>query len=398
MRDDDVVARIETLSDRLRPGSALQGRFRLTIDDVQRDVVVSKSTCRVGGARGRPDAEIITDSATWRLIDRGRISGIEAFANRRLLVRGGIEKSLHFEPAFERPDAGAMRYTLDLVDTGSTRMSVLVAGDPDAEPLMLVHGLGATKASWLTIVPQLARRYRVIALDLPGFGASSKPRGRYDAPWFAHHVLALMDAFGHDAAHVAGNSMGGRIAQEMAMSKPDRVRSIACLCPATAFSRRPLLLLARLARAEAGVLVSRLPRGPIRDSVRQMFADPASVEDAWFDAAVEDFLQVWRSPLARFAFFAAARHIYLEEPDGETGFWARLADMRVPAFYVFGAQDQLIAARSGLEVTKALPSARVEVWRNCGHVPQVEMPDRTARALLGFFGSNAGEARSTEAV
>ncbi|MBW3574454.1 MAG: alpha/beta fold hydrolase, partial [Actinobacteria bacterium] len=53
----------------------------------------------------------------------------------------------------------------------------VIAGDAGAPPLLLIHGLGATKASWLTVAPALARRYRVIALDLPGFGASSKPNG-----------------------------------------------------------------------------------------------------------------------------------------------------------------------------------------------------------------------------
>ncbi|MDQ3646160.1 MAG: alpha/beta fold hydrolase [Actinomycetota bacterium] len=399
MHDDDVVRGIESLPERFRGEATVEARYRLCIGDIQRDVVISKSRCKVGPVRGKADAEIVTDAATWKLIDEGRLSGIEAFAQRKLSVRGGIERSLHFEPCFDRPDAGALRYSVERIDTGAAKISAVIAGDPHGEPLVLLHGLGASKSSWLTVVPQLAQHYRVIAIDLPGFGASSKPRGRYNARWFADHVFKLLDTLGYGRAFVAGNSMGGRIAQEMAMAEPGRVRGIVCLCPATAFSKRPMLLAARLARAEAGVIVSRLPRGQITDSLRQMFARPSRVEDAWFDAAVEDFLQVWRSPWARFAFFASARNIYLEEPEGDNGFWARLAAMRVPAYYIFGQRDYLISSRFSGRVSEALPNARVEVWRNCGHVPQVEMPDRTARVMLEFFASTrAPKRKAAEAV
>ena len=383
-----VAGLLEDLPARWRGSSAPMPvtRYRVRVGRTARDVVVEPGGCRVERCNGQaPDAEIVTDVGTWRDIDKGRLSGIEAFAQRRLSVRGSIERSLHFEPLFERPDAGGMRYEIEMVSTGRARVSTLFAGPVDAQPLILIHGLGATKSSWLPIVPALAKRYRVLAIDLPGFGASSKPVGAYNAPWFAGHVFSLLDRLGYERALLAGNSMGGRISMEMAMRGPDRVAGIACLCPAAAFSYRPLVWAARLARPELGVLAARLPRRRVHDGLRELFAVPSRVEDSWYDAAVDDFLQVWRSPRARMAFFTALRHIYLEEPYGDAGFWGRLAAMEPPALFVYGRRDALITSRFAQKVRTTVPRATVDVWNDCGHVPQIEHPERTAKKLLQFF-------------
>ncbi len=386
MGDSPVVRSIESLPHRFLGDDSLAARFRLHVGRASRDVVVDRGHCEVVKTNGiRPDVEISTSGDTWLEMEDGRLSGLEAFAQRRLTVRGSIEKSLLFEPLFERPPAGALSYSLQMIRAGSVGVSALVAGDVYAPPLVLIHGLGATKSSWLPIVPALARSHRVIALDLPGFGASTKPLGRYDAPWFSGHVFSLLDALEIDSAAITGNSMGGRIAQEMAMREPHRVEAIACLCPVTAFSRRPALWLVRLLRPELAFFAGKLPRTRIKESLKDLFADADRVDEEWFEAAVDDFLEVWRSPRARMAFSAAARNIYLDEPYGEVGFWTRLANLNVPSLYLFGRQDALINYRFGRKVKRAVPAARVEVWSNCGHVPQIEHPERTTASLLKFF-------------
>lgn len=377
---------IESLPGRLRDVPLPTGsRYRLRIGRTVRDVVFSRDACVVGSAEGSPHVEIVTDPATWAEMDAGRLSGIEAFAQRRLVVRGSIDKSLLFEPLFDRPLAGGLGYDVDEVRVGRVTFSRLVAGPEDAAPLLLLHGLGASKASWLTVVPQLARHHRVIAVDLPGFGSTSKPRGRYDAPWFAKHVLSFMEVTDLRGALVAGNSMGGRVAMEVAMREPRMVRAIACLCPVAAFYERPFLWAARMARPEAGIFAARLPRAYLAEQLRRLFSDPARLHDDWYEAAIDDFLQTWRKPTARMAFLASLKNIYVEEPSGDAGFWARLAKLQVPALYVYGRQDVLISSRFGGRVAKALPAAKVEVWDDCGHAPQLEHPDRTARTMLEFF-------------
>lgn len=381
----NVLDSIETLAERfLPPLVPLKARFRLNVANVTRDVVIDGDRCRVEEPRGEADVEISTDALTWREMELGRLSGIEAFGAKRLLIRGSIEKSLLFEPLFRRPPGG-FKYSLELVETPGGRISTLFAGDQKAEPLVLIHGLGATKASWLTVVPQLAKHFRVIAIDLPGFGASDKPMGRYDAPWFAAKVTGLLDALGYDSAYVAGNSMGGRVAMELGMRYPERVRAIACLCPAAAFTKRPALRFVRVLRPEFGIVASRLPRARILPSMHQLFADPACVEESWYEAAVDDFLSVWRSPRARMAFFASLRNIYLDSPNGDQGFWTRLKAMKTPALYIYGERDVLISHHFAKKVRRHLPSAEIAVWSDCGHVPQIEFPNRTADALTGFY-------------
>ncbi len=379
---------IETLPGRLRAAGLPAGsRYRLRIGRTVRDVVFTRSDCSVSAPEGHPDVEIVTDAQTWRDIDAGRLSGIEAFAQTRLVVRGSIDKSLHFEPLFERARAGGLEYVVDEVPVGKLKVSRLVAGPSDAPPLLLIHGLGASKASWLTVLPQLARNHRVVAIDLPGFGSTSKPRGRYDAPWFATHVMSFMEVTDLRGALVVGNSMGGRVAMEIAMREPRLVRAIACICPVAAFYKRPFLWAARWSRPEAGILAPRLPRAYLMQQLRRLFSDPTRLHDDWYEAAIDDFLQTWRRPSARLAFLQSLKNIYVEEPDGEAGFWARLAKLRVPALYVYGRQDVLISPGFGSRVAKALPAAKVEVWDDCGHAPQLEHPERTAETLLEFFSS-----------
>ncbi|MBA2724826.1 MAG: alpha/beta fold hydrolase [Actinobacteria bacterium] len=387
MPGGEVAASMASLPLRFRADAAdgIKCRFRVKADRTVRDVVIDGASCRVESAHGRADSEICTDATTWLAMEAGRVSGMEAFAAGRLVVRGSIQSALLFEPLFERPDMGALQHSVERVKVGRLRISTLVTGPKNGDPLILIHGLGATKASWLTIVPQLATRFRIYAIDLPGFGSSSKPMGRYDARWFARHVFDLMDALGLKTSRLAGNSMGGRIVQEMAMMDPKRIPALACLCPATAFSERPGLWLAKSLRPELGVAARYMPRARVLSSMRDMFAAESKVDSAWYEAACDDFLRTWRRPRARMAFFAAARQIYLEEPHGEKGFWARLEAMQPPALYIYGKHDPLISADFGESVERFLPSAKVEVWEDCGHVPQVEYPERTAARLIDFF-------------
>jgi pimeloyl-ACP methyl ester carboxylesterase len=360
-------------------------RFRLHVGRTVRDVVVRKSKCFVEARRGVPDAEITTDPMTWQAIDEGALSGVEAFAQGRLSIRGSIEKSLLFEPLFDRPAAGGFRYEIECVSLGGTELSTLTAGDPSNPPLVLIHGLGATKASWLPAVPELARNHRLYAIDLPGHGSSSKPRGRYDAPWLADHVFRFLDVLDLKGAFVAGNSLGGRVAMEMAMTEPEKVLGTACLCPAAAFLHRPALGLVRVLRPEFGLGLLRLPRQRLQRSLRDLFYDAGAIHEDWYEAAIDDFLNHWRSVRFRRAFLTTLRNVYLDEPDGEDGFWARLTEMKPPALFVYGRHDVLITSRFSTRVQRFLPSAKVELWEDCGHVPQLEHPQRTAQTITKFF-------------
>src|SRR5919205_466880 len=156
---------------------------------------------RAGATRRRPDVVIGTDAATWCALREGELSGIEAFSQRRLYARGDLDLAVGFEGLFRLPSGRPPLLKIHRVPVGKLRISTLTMGEgPD---MLLLHGLGGTKASFFDTAAALSRRYRVHALDLPGFGGSSKPPlAPYNAAFFARAIVGAMDAMGIARAHV----------------------------------------------------------------------------------------------------------------------------------------------------------------------------------------------------
>jgi pimeloyl-ACP methyl ester carboxylesterase len=192
-----------------------------------------------------------------------------------------------------------------------------------------------------------------------------------------------MDAMAIERAHLIGNSMGGRVAIEVALREPERVATLGLLAPALAFRRRrrALVPLVRLLRPELAAIPHGLGAARVREQFWALFARPESLDPAAADIAADEFLRTYRSRSARVAFFAAARNIYLDEAHGAKGFWSRLADLRPPALFVWGDCDTLIPSAFGPHVAEALPAARQVVLDACGHVPQVTLPEATNNLL-----------------
>jgi pimeloyl-ACP methyl ester carboxylesterase len=266
------------------------------------------------------------------------------------------------------------------VTTAAGSISTLEAGSGDS--VILIHGLGATKASFLPTVAALATGYRTIAVDLPGFGDSDKPlRGSYDAPFFARAMVALLDELGLERAHVIGNSMGGRVAIELGLRYPDRVGRLVLLAPSLAWLRsRPWAPYLRWVPTQLGA-IQPAPRPIVEAIVR--WAIPGSDEE-WTAAGIDEFLRSYLTPSGRAAFYAAARNIYLEEPHGPNGFWTRLPSLSVDSLFVWGRKDVIVPARFADHVREALPHAE-HLFLDCGHVPQLERPRQTHDAVGSFL-------------
>ena len=339
---------------------------------------------RRGASRRRPDVTIGTDSTTWLRLRQGDLSGSEAFSARRLYVRGNLDLAVGFEGLFRLPNGRAPLQRVHDVHVGRSRISALTMGEgPD---ILLLHGLGATKASFFEAAAALSRAHRVHALDLPGFGSSSKPAfAAYDAGYFAEAVLGAMDAMGIERAHLVGNSLGGRVAIEVGLRSPERVGALGLLCPAVAFVRRGYHPIVRLLRPELGVLPHRFARGMVANQFWSMFADRDQVDPTVADVVVEEFQRIYGSAGARLAFLASARNVYLERPFGNDGFYPRLAELEPPALFVWGSHDRLIPAGFSRHVAEWLPSAEQIVLEDCGHVPQVERSAQTNGLLQRFF-------------
>ncbi|HEY2653739.1 MAG TPA: alpha/beta fold hydrolase [Solirubrobacteraceae bacterium] len=339
---------------------------------------------RKGATRRGPDVTLTTDSDTWLRVRRGELSGIDAFQQRLLGVRGNLDFAVAFEGMFRLLGGRPPLLQIHDVPVGRQRVSTLTMGSgPD---VLLLHGLGGTRASFFETAAALSRHYRVHAPDLPGFGSSCKPRlGSYNASWFAETMLGLMDELEIGRAHLVGNSMGGRVAIEIGLQAPHRVRALGLLCPAVAWVRRGLHPIVRLLRPEFGLLPHAIRRSVVASQFWSIFYNRDVIDPAVGDLMVDEFRRIYNTAGARYAFLASARNIYLEAPFGRSGFYPRLAGLEPPALFIWGSHDRLVPSAFGRHVSRWLPTAEQLTISCCGHVPQVECPEQTERALLDFF-------------
>jgi pimeloyl-ACP methyl ester carboxylesterase len=384
-----VEQAFRSLSQRyLGAGPGFDATYQIRLGDLGHtwEVRLTPEAARVrkGASRRPADVVIGTDSATWLALRAGRLSGIEAFSQRRLYARGNLDLAVAFEGLFRLPGGREPLLRIHEVPVRRMRLSTLTMGSgPD---LLLIHGLGATKASFFDTAAALSRSYRVHALDLPGFGSSSKPaRAAYDAAFFADAVLGVMDRLRIGRAHLAGNSLGGRVAIEVGLRAPERVRALALLCPALAFVHRGYHPIVRLLRPELGLLPHRWGRERVARQFWDLFADAEAIDPSVADVVVDEFQRIYGSAGARLAFLSAARNVYLERPFGRSGFFPRLSELRRPALFVWASHDRLIPAAFAGHVDRWLPSAEQIVLDACGHAPQVERPDQTNGLLQRFF-------------
>ena len=337
------------------------------------------------GATGRePDVVIGTDAETWIALRSGELSGIQAFSERRLYARGNLDLAIGFEGLFRLENGRRPLLRIHEVRVPGARISTLTMGaGPD---VLLLHGLGSAKSSFFDAAAALSRQYRVHVLDLPGFGASSKPAtAPYTARYFADTVRATMDALGIARAHVAGNSMGGRVAIELGLRHPERVASLVLLCPAVAFVKRTYHPLVRIVRPELGLLPHRFAREKVAEHLWSLFADPDAIDPSVADVVVDEFQRIYASPGGRIAFLASARNIYLDAPFGRNGFYGRLSQLEPPTLFVWGSHDTVIPPAFGRHVARWLPSAEQIVLDGCGHVPQVERAAQASGLMERHF-------------
>jgi pimeloyl-ACP methyl ester carboxylesterase len=361
------------------PGSRAVIRLATT-GEGEWDVTVERGEVRLGPGRGgEPDALLEADAKTWDAIAADVASGMDAFRRGRLRVRRNLHVGVGFLAATSGATGpGRLRFTRIETEAGS--YSALEAGT--GPPILMLHGLGGNKASFLPTVAALAPSFRTIAVDLLGFGDSDKPLGASYGPEFqARGIGKLLDALGLERAHFIGHSMGGRVALELGLREPSRTIGLVLMTPAMAWLRErrwaPFL---RWVRPELGLLQV-APRPIVEAFVK--WAVPGAGTSLG-DSAIDEFVRVYTTARGRAALYAAARHVYLDEPHGDNGFWTRLRDLAPESLFIWGTNDRLVPIGYARHVERALPAAR-HVELDCGHLPQFERPRETHAAISNFL-------------
>ncbi|QYG91624.1 alpha/beta fold hydrolase [Iamia sp. SCSIO 61187] len=240
------------------------------------------------------------------------------------------------------------------------RLHYQVWGPSDGEPLLLVHGLGADHRAWIMQRRSFGARYRCIAFDNRGVGSSDKPEGPYDLEVMARDALLVLDAAGHDSAHVVGVSMGGILAQIIGVRAPERVRSLTLACTACRHLpwRRELLAeWIEVAESEGmGVFV--------RDNIRWLMG-PRSLRRIW---PLATFLAPLVVNVPPHGFAAQARAI-LAMDDAVAD---ELSAITAPTLVTVGSQDILTPRGDSLELAERIPGAELVIIRGGAHMVQAE--------------------------
>jgi pimeloyl-ACP methyl ester carboxylesterase len=383
-----VSERVRSLPKRLRKESAdgLVAEWELRLDDQPFAISVGNHSCIVReGPHPRAHSFVQADAATWFAIDEGSVTGPQAFMDRRVSVGGNLDLAVRLQTLF-RPYKRARRATdLDQieVDADGVRLSTYVIGK--GSPLVLLHGMGASKLSWVPLLSPLSEHHRLVAPDLPGHGDSDKPAADYSPRFYARVVRHFLDAMDVDQAIIVGNSMGGRIGVELALRSPNRVKALVLLCAAAPGLRwRYLLSFTRVFPSEFAGIPFPFRERWMERVLRGLFGRPEDLAVDVVPLAAREFIRVHREPRARVAFLSSLRHVVTES---KAPFWAALRRVKQPALVIVGDQDRLVPSRLGVRLAHSLPSSELLLLPGVGHIPQFEATEDTVAAIDRFLGS-----------
>jgi len=251
--------------------------------------------------------------------------------------------------------------------------------------LVLLHGMAGSSATWLRVMPALARRFTVVAPDLLGHGASAKPTGEYSVSAHANVVRDLLAALGHDRATLVGQSFGGGVAMQLAYQFPTRCE-------------RLVLVSSGGLGPEVGILLRGLSL-PGSEHLLPLVCTPALRDAAirlagWFAGAglrvapaVEEIWRGWASLAdadARRAFFRTLRSVIDAGGQSVDATDRLYLAAHVPTLIVWGARDTIIPISHARTAHDAIAGSRLVVFDDVGHFPHCDDPERFVETLVDF--------------
>jgi pimeloyl-ACP methyl ester carboxylesterase len=252
--------------------------------------------------------------------------------------------------------------------------------------IVLIHGITSSSRTWARVLPGLAERHTVIALDLLGHGASGKPRGDYSLGAYASGIRDLLVALGHERGTVVGHSLGGGIAMQMAYQYPERLERLV-LVSSGGLGREVNILLRAATLPGSEYVLPLLAGSPARAAISAATGllsrvgvhaspDVEGIADGFASLAADD---------ARRAFIHTARSII--EPSGQrVSATDRLyLAAWLPTMLVWGERDRMIPVEHARRAAAEMPGSRLEVFESAGHFPFNDDPERFVATLSDFI-------------
>jgi len=249
---------------------------------------------------------------------------------------------------------------------------------------VLIHGLGGFAESWRHNIPELARHSRVIALDLPGFGRSGKPRRQYTTAFLARGLDGLFSALGVEQVRLVGHSLGGAVAARYALDHPGRVERLALLGAALpGFELRPSWIYRTLSLPGVGeLLASMITRRLCAKGLERCFAHPDPAEIRFF---VDHEFAARRSFEGRAAYLSLLRTVKDDFTIGAEAYRVALTSLGRHVLVIHGRDDRVIPLSHAQRVAEGLGGLELRWLERCGHFPQIEQADAVNAYLREFL-------------
>jgi pimeloyl-ACP methyl ester carboxylesterase len=249
-------------------------------------------------------------------------------------------------------------------------------GDADGTPLLLIQGLGYTADMWFRVLPGLSEQRRTIRFDNRGVGRSNVPPPPWSIAEMAADAVEVLDAAGAERAHVLGVSMGGLIAQELALTHPGRVERLVLGC--THPGGRDAV---RMDPAAAMMLMDRTPgtaREAAEASVPFLYAEDTNRDDIGIDIDVRV-----RYPMRASAYFAQ-----LDAMRRHEGTLARLPELTAPTLVIHGTADRLVQPGNAELIAAAIPGAELAWIEGAGHVFWTDQSEQAVKLITEFLAAD----------
>jgi pimeloyl-ACP methyl ester carboxylesterase len=248
-------------------------------------------------------------------------------------------------------------------------------------PVVLIHGLSGCWQNWLENIPHLARRHRVIAVDLPGFGESELPNEEISIPGYGRFVDAFLGAVGIERAPLVGNSMGGFIAAEATIAHPSRVEKLVLVSAAglVRVGNRQLYALERAARLFHPLTAAFLAR-------REHLVRRPKLRKRMLYGVVRHPAQI-APELAYEVASGAGKPGFLDALNAIVNyeFRDRLPSISVPTLIIWGRNDRVVPVAGADEYAELIPNARRVIFEDTGHLPMLERPGRFNQLVEEFL-------------
>lgn len=247
------------------------------------------------------------------------------------------------------------------------------------QPLVLISGLGYTLWQWHRMIPGLAKYYRVIAFDNRGVGRTDKPAGPYSAEMLAEDTAGLLEAIGIEKAHVMGHSMGGFIAQALALSHPEKIaKLILCSTNFGGPNHVPVTPEAMAVLSDvSGDPVERFKRGLVVSCAPGFAEAHPEIIAEWLEYRAQNPIE----PLP----YQAQMAVGLGLLSAQASFEERLPNVQAPTLILFGKHDKVVPPENARLLAEKIPESQIQIFPNAGHFFPIEVPETANTAINQFL-------------